>query len=81
MNTRYSEIVNGLSYQGNTYTNEKDVNKIVRALSKEWNHVKPSIRKVSRTMPLTMDELMETLMAYDAGRRDEVIKNVRSQLL
>lgn len=44
INMRYTEMVNGLAYQGKTFTtNAEDVNKILIALPMEWNYMKTFI--------------------------------------
>lgn len=45
INTRYTKILNGLANQGKTFTEGENADKILRALSKKWNHVNTSIQK------------------------------------
>lgn len=68
MDTRYIDIVNGLAYQEKTFTNGENVNKILRALPKEWNRTKTSIQETLRIMPQSMDKLIGILMAYEAKK-------------
>jgi len=63
MFSRFTEIVNGLAYQGQPISGPMKVNKLLRGLSKDWNHVKTSIRETQRIMPLSVDELVGTLQS------------------
>jgi len=43
MFNRFTNIVNGLAYQGQPISDPMKVNKILQGLSKEWNNIKTSI--------------------------------------
>jgi len=65
MFSRYTEIVNGLEYQGQPISGLIKVNKLLCGLSKDWNYVKTSIRETQGIMPLSVDELVGTLQSYE----------------
>lgn len=71
MFNRFIEIVNGLAYQGHPITSPMKVNKLLRGLSKDWNHVKTSIRETQRIMPLSVDELIGTLQSYEVEQLND----------
>lgn len=71
MFSRFTEIVNGLEYQGQPISALMKVNKLLRGLSKDWNHVKTSIRETQRIMPLSIDELVSTLQSYEVEQINE----------
>lgn len=71
MFSRFTEIVNGLENQGQPISDPMKVNKLLRGLSKDWNHIKTSIREMQRIMPLSVDELVGTLQSYKVERINE----------
>ncbi|XP_071724666.1 uncharacterized protein [Rutidosis leptorrhynchoides] len=71
MFSRFTDIVNGLENQGQKISDPMKVNKLLRGLSKDWNHIKTSIRETQRIMPLSVDELIGTLQSYEVERINE----------
>lgn len=66
MFSRFTNIVNGVAYQGRQILSGEKVNNLLQAISKEWNNIKTSIWETQRIMPLTVDELILTLISYEA---------------
>lgn len=71
MFSHFTEIVNDLEYQGQPISGPMKVNKLLRGLSKDWNHVKTSIKETQRIMPLSVDELVGTLQSYELEQINE----------
>lgn len=67
---KFMEIMNGLTNQVKIFTNAEKVNKLLRALAKEWSQAKTSVRETMRIQSITMDELI-TLMSYKAEHFNE----------
>ncbi|XP_071723927.1 uncharacterized protein [Rutidosis leptorrhynchoides] len=80
MFSRFTDIVNGLENQGQPISDPMKVNKLLRGLSKDWNHIKTLIRETQRIMPLSIDELIGTLQSYEVERinEDENLKGKKS---
>lgn len=47
------------------------VNKLLRGLSKDCNHIKTSIRETQRIVPLSVDELVGTIQSYEVEQINE----------
>lgn len=47
---KFIKIVNGVANQGKTFTVVEKINKLLRALPKEWSHVKTSIHETMRIL-------------------------------
>lgn len=54
---RFTDIVNALANQRKRFTDGENVNKLLRALPKEWSNVKTSVRETMRIPPIAMDKL------------------------
>lgn len=61
----------GLLNMAKSIQNEEHTIKILCALPKEWVHVKTSIHETQRLQPLTLNELIGTLVASEIGSNNE----------
>ncbi|XP_056163090.1 uncharacterized protein LOC130136781 [Syzygium oleosum] len=71
MFNRFTDIVNGLAHQEKIFTNGEKVNKLLRALPKEWNNVKTSVRETTRIQPITLEELIGTFPSDEVEQQIE----------
>lgn len=78
MFSRFTEITNGLAYQGHPVEGQMKVNKLLRGLTSEWTYIKTSIRETQRIQPLSLDELVGTLQAYEEEKLVET-ENTRGK--
>ena len=59
----FTDIVNGLAYQGQLVPHALKGNKLLGGLTQQWENMKTSIRETQRIMPLSMNELIGTLQS------------------
>ena len=65
MYDRFTDIVNGLAYQGQPVPDALKVNKLLRGLTIKWDNIKTSIREIQRIKSLSVNELIGTLQSYE----------------
>lgn len=71
MFSHFTEIVNVLAYHEQPISGQMKVNKLLRGLSKDWNHIKTSIRETQRIVPISVDKLVGTLQCYEVEQINE----------
>ena len=63
MFTRFTDIINGLTALGETYSQATKVKKILRSLTSYWERKTTAIEEAQDLSKLTLDDLMGNLMA------------------
>ena len=71
MFNRFIDIVNDLAHQGKTFANGDKMNKLLRALPKESNNVKTSVRETTRIQAITLEEIIGTFTSYEVEQQIE----------
>jgi len=75
MVTRFTDITNSIASLGKEYTQVKQIRKILRALTSDWEKKTTAIEEANDLSAMSLENLIGNLMAYEVqledGKKDE----------